>query len=134
MPNPTPKQAWTPEPWAVKPVSEDRFAVTKEGGGVVAIVDRHRDGWTPYRKAAQPDAERIAVCVNALSGIKDPAAYLETVRKLVETAMEASGAGCEWELDQSVNHCLNSEQTLKARIEDMDAALSTLRKQEQDNA
>lgn len=73
------------------------------------------------REIVDREVERAYVCVLALEGIKDPAAYLETLRALADVSQEIKKL---W--------TTRGEPDYDAKIfSRLDAALSALRKQEQ---
>ena len=119
MPNPTPNQAWTPEPWTVNQCEEANSDKNEACGLNGQEFDSSRDRcahWAPLN-----DLTRAVACVNALVGIKDPAAYLEALR---QTASAAEILVRDIETDIDGCYDLGHNASLKY-------ALSALRKQEQ---
>ena len=111
MPNPTPKQAWTQEPWTVRQCSEAKSDKNEACGLNDRGFDSSRDEcghWAPL-----DDLTRAVSCVNALSGIKDPAAYLGALRNVANLAK-----------------VVNSKPSAEV-LASLWTALSALRKQEQ---
>lgn len=71
------KPKHSPEPWCNE--VSDGLIFTKDATGSIILVSGDEDEYQP---------DRIVQCVNALAGIKDPAAALAAAREALEMVIE----------------------------------------------
>ncbi len=85
------KQGWTREPWTLE--GEGKLA---DSGHVwcdrrlVAACNGYQDGREITTKENDANAARIVACVNAMSGVEDPAAFVVDVREVVHILSETT--------------------------------------------
>lgn len=72
-------QSWTPEPWRLNRIAET--SVENSDGRGVAATGGFQDGTELAYLANIANARRIVDCVNALEGIRNPAAYIAAMRE-----------------------------------------------------
>ena len=87
----------TPEPWRVlsvqslEPEQHNCLGIVSDDNTVIARLDKWRG---PAAAEMDANASRIVACVNALSGVADPAAYVAALETaLREIALEVECAG-----------------------------------------
>lgn len=135
------ERKWTPEPWGIEQTTHDNWIgpLRPDGkvGEIVCRTFRDPDLKAECRARNDANADRIVACVNALSGVRDPAEFVAAARADLKTS-EARIAEVERELQLSLAtgkvHCnswakqvvradkLQSEnQRLKERLTEQDA-------------
>lgn len=86
-PSREPEKPWPEEPWAIDPlmIGTPWNIETADGRNSICLVSENEIGGKRNRaKHRTATAERIVSCVNAMSGVSDPAAMLEKVRGHLE--------------------------------------------------
>ena len=76
---------WTKEPWLLS--NYDNAAI--HGLDKIGICDlRHKDGHR--RRNSEANAQRIVACVNAMTGIDDPAGFIKQIKYTLQNIEEVS--------------------------------------------